>query len=426
MKNLLQKKQRRRCLLFALLVNSMIVLGYGYYWIKVNVPSEIKLLIGQEEEFDFSIPIQASVFNEDAKGVLYVNQQPLSKEEINIDLSAPFCVSSESLGEYEVQLKLFGIFPIKEVSLEIIEELEVMPGGSVIGLQVETDGILVLGTGEVILEDGSSAEPAKGLLKSGDYIIGINGKNRVTRKDLIHSIGKDIVHLTIKRGQQNIIVDIQPVKDYSGKYKIGTWIRTDAQGIGTITFMTTNGKFGALGHGITDIDTGLLMRIQTGKLYDAEVLSVVKGKNGTPGELIGIIRQSGVSLIGEITKNCTQGIYGQIKLSGIDKNETIPIALKQDIVLGKASILCEVDEEIREYEIEIEKIELGRTKDNKGLVIKITDEELLQKTGGIVQGMSGSPIIQNGKLVGAVTHVLVNDPTRGYGIFIENMLGQTN
>lgn len=422
MKSLLQKKQRRRCLLFVLCANAMIILGYGYYWMKINVPSEIKLLIGQEENFDFSIPIEASIFNEDAKGVLYVNQEPLSKEEINIDLSTPFSVSSKALGEYEVQLKLFGILPIKDISLEVIEELEVIPGGSVIGLQVETDGILVLGTGEVILKDGNSVEPAKGLLKSGDYIIGVNGKKNITRKDLLDAIGKEEVHLIVKRGQEQIKVDIQPVEDYSGKYKIGAWIRTDAQGIGTITFVTTNGKFGALGHGITDVDTGLLMEVETGKLYDAEVLSVVKGKNGTPGELIGIIRQSGVSLIGEITKNLSQGIYGQIKLNAIDENEVIPIALKQDIKLGKATILCEVDEEVKEYEIEIEKIELGRTKDNKGLVIKITDEELLQKTGGIVQGMSGSPIIQDGKLIGAVTHVLVNDPTRGYGIFIENML----
>lgn len=164
------------------------------------------------------------------------------------------------------------------------------------------------------------------------------------------------------------------------------------------------------------------MEIETGKLYDAEVLSVVKGRNGTPGELIGIIRQSGISLIGEITDNSSEGIYGQMKLGMIDTKEAVPIALKQDIELGKAVILCQVDSKVQEYEIEIERIELGRTNDNKGLVIRVTDEALLKKTGGIVQGMSGSPIMQNGKLIGAVTHVLVNDPTRGYGIFIENML----
>jgi len=154
------------------------------------------------------------------------------------------------------------------------------------------------------------------------------------------------------------------------------------------------------------------------------VLSVVKGKNGTPGELIGIIRQSGISTIGQIEENSSKGIYGQMKLGMVDTTKAVPVAMKQDIELGAATILCQVDSEVKEYEIEIERIELGRTNDNKGLVIRITDEALLKKTGGIVQGMSGSPILQNGKLIGAVTHVLVNDPTRGYGIFIETMLEQ--
>lgn len=395
---------------------------YGYYWMKVNIPSEIRLLLGQEERFDFSVPMKASITGEEAAGVLYVNQEPLSEEVIHIDLLNPFSVSSESLGEYDIQLKLFGLIPIKEISLEVIEELEVLPGGNVVGLQVETDGIMVLGTGSVTLKDGSSAEPAKGLLKSGDYIIGLNGVQGISRKKLTDSIGVEPLELLVKREEELIEVTVQPVQDYSDKYKLGVWIRTDAQGIGTLTYIMGNGKFGALGHGITDVDTGLLMEIDSGKLYDAEVLSVVKGKNGTPGEIIGIIRQSGISMIGEITENCSKGIYGQMKLGILDTQKAIPVALKQDIKLGTATILCQVDLQVQEYEIEIERIELGRTNDNKGLVIRITDEELLKKTGGIVQGMSGSPILQDGKIVGAVTHVLVNDPTRGYGIFIENML----
>ena len=418
------RKQRKKGWLFALVAGIGLLLGcfYGYYWMRINVPSEMKLLLGQEEEFDFSVPMQASIMSEEATGVLYINQEPLSEDVIHIDLQKPFSVSSESLGEYEVQLKLFGLLPIREISLEVIEEPEVIPGGDVIGLQIETDGILVLGTGAVTLKDGTTVEPVKGILKSGDYIVGINEKKNVTRKDLIDSIGAEEMELTINRNEEIIKVIVQPVQDYSGKYKLGAWIRTDAQGIGTITYVTSNGKFGALGHGITDVDTGLLMEIDSGKLYDAEVLSVVKGKNGTPGEIIGIIRQSGISLIGEINENCSKGIYGQMKLGMVDDEVAVPVALKQDIELGAATIFCQVDSEVKEYEIEIERIELGRTNDNKGLVIKITDEELLKKTGGIVQGMSGSPIMQNGKLVGAVTHVLVNDPTRGYGIFIENML----
>jgi len=417
-------RRRRKGWIFALMATvSVILLSiYGYYWMKVNVPSEIKLLLGQEEQFDFSVPMEASIFREETAGVLYINQEPLSKDMIDIDLQNPFSVSSEALGKYEVLLKLFGVIPIKEITLEVIEELEVIPGGDVIGLQIETDGILVLGTGSVTLKDGSTVEPAKGILKSGDYIVGINGKRGITRQEFLNSIGVEPLELTVKRSGGLVSLTIQPVQDYSGKYKLGAWIRTDAQGIGTITYVTSNGKFGALGHGITDVDTGLLMEIDHGKLFDAEVLSVVKGKNGTPGELIGIIRQSGISFIGEINENCSKGIYGQMKLGLVDDDQAVPISLKQDIELGAATILCQVDSEVKEYDIEIERIELARTNDNKGLVIRITDEELLRKTGGIVQGMSGSPIMQNGKLIGAVTHVLVNDPTRGYGIFIENML----
>ncbi len=425
MEKVLRFAKRKGWLLALLAVSLGFVFLYGYYWMKINVPSEMKLLLGQEEKFDFSVPMEASITGEEAAGVLYINQEPLSEDVIDIDLLNPFSVSSDSLGEYEVQLKLFGLFPIKEISLEVIEELEVIPGGDIIGLQIETEGILVLGTGTVTMKDGSNAEPAKGLLKSGDYIVGINGKMGVTREDLTDSITVEPVKLTIKRNNEIVEVEIQPVQDYSGKYKLGVWIRTDAQGIGTITYITNNGKFGALGHGITDVDTGLLMEIDGGKLYDAEVLSVVKGKNGTPGELIGIIRQSGISVIGEIDENCSKGIYGQMKLGMINSDRAVPVALKQDIKQGPASILCQVDSEVKEYDIEIERIELGRTHDNKGLVIRITDEELLKKTRGIVQGMSGSPIMQNGKLVGAVTHVLVNDPTRGYGIFIESMLEVT-
>jgi len=300
------RRKRKGWLLILTVVSLILCACYGAYWMKINVPSEIKLLLGQEEEFDFSVPMEASIFGEEAQGVLYVNQKPLSEDVIDIDLQNPFSVSTETLGKYEVLLKLFGIIPIKEISVEVIEELEVIPGGNIIGLQIETDGILVLGTGEVTQKDGTTVEPAKGILRSGDYIIGINGKQGVDRTDLTNSIGEDAITLTVERGGETIEVEIQPAQDYSGKYKLGAWIRTDAQGIGTITYMTSNGKFGALGHGITDVDTGLLMEIDGGKLFDAEVLSVVKGKNGTPGELIGIIRQSGISQIGEITVNCSK------------------------------------------------------------------------------------------------------------------------
>ena len=291
--------------------------------------------------------------------------------------------------------------------------LYLVPGGTVFGAKIKQSGVVVTEIGT-----GSSQ------FCIGDRIIRIGGedvKSLDDAKSKINSSGGASLDIELLRGGERRHISVTPSLT-GGSYKLGVVLKDGAAGIGTITYITSNGKFGALGHGITDVDTGLLMQIDGGKLFDAEVLSVVKGKNGIPGELIGIIRQSGMSQIGEIDENCSKGIYGQVKLGMVDNSKAIPIALKQDIKLGPATIYCQVDSEVREYEIEIERIELGRTNDNKGLVIKITDEALLKKTGGIVQGMSGSPIIQDGKVVGAVTHVLVNDPTRGYGIFIENML----
>lgn len=413
----------RRILLGLIICNFAALVTYGYYLLKTSVPDEMKILLGQEEEFQFSVPIHASI-SEDAVGVLYVNEEPLSKEDITIDLRNPVSISSNELGTYGVKLSLFGIVPIKEISLEVIEKIEVVPGGSVIGLQVETDGILVLGTGSVMGKDGAYHEPAAGILKSGDYIMKVNGEKVNGKEALTGRIGKEKLNLTIERDGRLRNVSVQPVKDSAGDYKIGVWIRTDTQGIGTLTFTTTNGYFGALGHGITDVDTGVLMKVGSGSIYEAEVLNIVRGKEGTPGELVGIIRRSGNSRIGSITKNTPQGIFGELPPVKTTTDGVLSVGLKQEIRPGAATILCQVDSQVKEYEIEILKIDLGASGSNKGLVIQITDEELIRKTGGIVQGMSGSPILQNGKIVGAVTHVFIRDSTKGYGTFIENMLKQ--
>ena len=413
----------RRILMGLIVCNLVALVTYGYYLLKTSVPDEMKILLGQEEEFDFSLPIHASI-SEDAVGVLYVNQKPLSENDIKIDLSSPFSVSSNELGRYKVQLTLFGIIPIKDISLEVIEEIEVIPGGSVIGLQVETDGILVLGTGTVMGSDGTYYEPADGLIKSGDYIVAVNGEKVSRKEELIERIGKKAIQLTIERDGKTRKITLQPVKDSTGDYKIGVWIRTDTQGIGTLTFTTTNGYFGALGHGITDVDTGVLMKVGNGSIYEAEVLNIIRGREGTPGELVGIIRRASNCCIGTITKNTSQGIFGQTDSRRTVTNGTMSIGLKQEIKLGPATILCQVDSKIQEYKIEILKIDFSSSGGNKGLVIQITDPELIKKTGGIVQGMSGSPIIQNGKLIGAVTHVFIRDSTKGYGPFIENRLKQ--
>ncbi|NLJ95808.1 MAG: SpoIVB peptidase, partial [Clostridiales bacterium] len=234
------------------------------------------------------------------------------------------------------------------------------------------------------------------------------------------------VRLKVRRNKEIITVKIAPVSTADGDYKIGAWIRDDTQGIGTLTFVSTNGYFGALGHGITDVDTGLLMEISKGSIFDAEILNIVKGKEGEPGELIGMIRQSEKYRIGTIVDNTYQGIFGTLNHKYKFDSEFKPtkIGFKQEVKLGKAYIRCMVEGSIVDYEIEIQKVDMSNSNHSKGLVIKITDERLLNTTGGIVQGMSGSPIIQNNKIIGAVTHVFIQDSTKGYGTFIENMVNK--
>ena len=208
------------------------------------------------------------------------------------------------------------------------------------------------------------------------------------------------------------------------EYKIGIWVRDDSQGIGTLTFITKDGKFGALGHGISDVDTGKLLGSINGILYKADIWGIKKGKNGSPGGLLGSISYEKNKEYGTINSNTNHGIFGQANEMLINECtfEYMDIGLKQDVKKGKAIIRCTVDGTIKDYEIEIIKVDYSNSHRNKGMVIEITDEELLDKTGGIVQGMSGSPIVQNGKIIGAVTHVFINNSTKGYGIFIENML----
>lgn len=234
----------------------------------------------------------------------------------------------------------------------------------------------------------------------------------------------DSVMLKVRRGKETIPLSLTPVKDKEGKYKLGIWVRDDTQGIGTLTYVDEDGRFGALGHGISDVDTGELLSIADGNLYDAQILGIRKGEKGNPGELSGLIRYEAGNILGEISENRKNGIFGTMEASQL-KNmnlEKVPIGYKQDLKTGPASVFCCTDGEVKEYAAEITRIDLNHEDSNKSFVIQITDKELLEKTGGIVQGMSGSPVLQNGKLFGAVTHVFVQDSTSGYGIFIENMM----
>lgn len=423
-----RKKIYRRVLLSFFLISLAAIIYLIIYNLEKNIPNEIKIVVDREESFSFNMPLKANIETEDI-GVISVNDTRVPSNQINIDLNEPFTLSSSKIGKYIVNVKLFGLINYKNISLDVIEQVELIPCGTPIGISIETDGILVLGNNEITGADGLNYEPSYNKLKSGDYIISINDKKIMQKEDLIEEIqksqGKDI-KLTIRRNGEILTTRITPVKTTSGKYQIGTWIRDDTQGIGTLTFISTNGHFGALGHGITDIDTGRLMEIDKGEIYDAQIISIVKGKEGEPGEIIGMIRQNEKNRIGNITDNTSQGIFGDVNHKYKLKDEANPlkIGFKQEVKIGKAYIRCMVDGTIADYEIEIQKIDISNSNHSKGLVIKITDERLLNITGGIVQGMSGSPIIQNNKIIGAVTHVFIQDSTKGYGTFIENMVNK--
>lgn len=357
-----------------------------------------------------------------------------STEDVTEVLSAPLVTFEKAVtvsqdGGYILPCRLLGYIPFKEVKVTPVDEQEIYVSGSTIGIYMETEGVLVIDTGEIEDQNGEMKEPAKNLVRQGDYIVSFNGEKISTKRELINDIagldGEEVT-LEVKREGESVPVSVTPVKDTKGDYKLGIWVRDDTQGIGTLTYVDQNGRYGALGHGISDIDTAQLLNIRNGALYKAQILAINKGSKGNPGELAGFIRYDDRNILGSIEINSKNGIYGQF-YKGAEDGITLkkmPVAYKQDVKTGEASVLCNVDGEVREYQAEIKRIDLNHEDTNKSFVIQITDEKLLEKTGGIVQGLSGSPVLQNSKMVGAITHVFVQDSTSGYGIFIENMLGK--
>lgn len=299
------------------------------------------------------------------------------------------------------------------------------PAGIVTGIYVKTKGILVLEVTKVWLRD-SYKEPAKGILKKGDYLLSCNGTTLRTKEDLAKELNRGKgkpVKLTIRRGGKKSRVTITPVKQ-DDTYHIGCWVRDDMAGLGTITLCTPQNTYVALGHCISDMDLNLKVRIRQGSIHPCSLTDIRKGKRNYPGALIGYIDYHPEEPVGTITKNTPNGICGEIlKLPKyMEDEEYLPIAKRSQVHPGKAELISDLSGKRRRYSLKILHINHFNRMDSKGFVIEITDKELLSKTGGIVQGMSGSPIIQDGRIVGAVTHVLVHDAKRGYGIFIEDML----
>lgn len=431
----LSKEQKKSygILLGSILVTAIIALTgvlYLAYW--GRIPSTINVRAGMEQQLDFRIPVSGKIRSCEENSNREENNRravAVMEHSIPVDFTHSVTMKTGQVNHYRMDLKLFGVIPYKTVDIQVIPDRQLIPSGMPIGIYVKTNGVLVVGIGSFKNENGDEVSPAKYALQKGDYIMQIDGIRLENKKDFVHRVeesnGNSMI-MTIRRNDELTDVIVKPEKAESGSYKIGTWIRDNAQGIGTMTYQGTDHSFGALGHGINDIDTSVLMSLEKGTLYRTDIVGITRGTSGSPGEMTGYIDYGEDNVIGEILKNTTEGIYGVYndKLQPDVYQEPIPIGLKQELQVGPAQIICSVNGQAEYYDIEILEINMDRNNVNRGIVLQVTDEKLLALTGGIIQGMSGSPIIQNGHIVGAVTHVFVSNPSKGYGIFIEEMLSQ--
>ena len=330
-------------------------------------------------------------------------------------------VQSSSESNTKAEIMLFGTIPVKQVDVTLTQRKNVIVGGMPFGIRIYTDGLIVSETSAV----GNRNPAQEAGISCGDIILSVNGEKLSTSEELLKAVEKSCgqpLKIQALHNQKEYFTEINPVYNAEqDHYRIGLMVRDSCAGIGTLTFIDPqNGTFAGLGHGICDTKSGSLMPLQSGDIVHAEITSVQKSTCGNPGALSGCF--SDTSPIGSISANSPCGIYGQ--LSSFDKNApTIPVAFPQEVKRGEAQIITTVDENGPQYySVKIEDISYNNSNASKNMTLRITDKRLLEKTGGIVQGMSGSPVIQNGKLVGAVTHVFVNDPSGGYAIFSDNMI----
>lgn len=385
------------CLALSLAVFSSIL------YLEQNINKDYKVRKGEELEFNSSVPITA-----------VYNGAKLSQ-------STDF---SELGDQYEVDLKIFGIIPFSSVNVQIVDELQVAVLGHPFGMKLYTEGVLVSEVTEVITPNGVANPAAKAGIKKGDYIISVNGEKVYTNEDLsavVENSKGESMNFKILRNKTKINLKVRAeISKENGRYKIGLWVKDSSAGIGTLTFYSpaTNIVCG-LGHGICDDETGNLLNLNSGEIVEAEILSVEKGNIGAPGKLNGRFLYKS---LGKIDLNCNGGVYSGLK-GKINTERLYEVAFKREIENGEAQILCTIEgDKPQLYSCKVELRASAFLSKTQNMIVTITDKKLLSLTGGIVQGMSGSPLIQNGKLIGAVTHVLVDDPTKGYAIFAENML----
>ncbi|KAB2333807.1 SpoIVB peptidase [Bacillus mesophilum] len=403
-----------------ILLVSLIAIGFSKPFQEyIQIPKSITMFEGDQLEFSKARPVSGTL------------AQP--KNSVSIEQSTDsIAINGLENGKNEMLLELAG-FPVKKVDVNVLKDFKVIPGGQSIGVKLNTVGVLVVGHHQVNTSNGKTSPGELAGIKVGDIITEINGKTIEKMADVapfVQEAGKsgNPLQIIVTREDGKVKTQLTPLKEENEElYKLGLYIRDSAAGIGTMTFFHPQSKkYGALGHVISDMDTKKPIVVDDGQIVRSTVTSIEKGSNGNPGEKLARF-SSDKEVIGNIVRNSPFGIFGElnrgIKNGIMDK--PMPIALSHQVKEGPAKILTVVEnDEVKLFDIEIVSTIPQKFPATKGMVIKVVDDELLNKTGGIVQGMSGSPIIQNDKVIGAVTHVFVNDPTSGYGVHIEWMLNE--
>lgn len=382
----------------------------------ISIPKDVTVFLNQEH------PVHLPRLDQTTTSVKQSETIVKAMDASTFQTSAP--------GQSKIVYEFAGI-PVKKVNVDVLNEYKVVPGGQSIGVNLHTLGVLVVGHHLIETKDGDSSPGEEAGIQVGDVILKVNNQDIKKMEEitpLVDEAGEKekTLQFLIQRGEKTIEKELKPALDNEeNNYRIGLYIRDSAAGIGTMTFYDPNTKnYGALGHVISDMDTKKPIQIHDGTIVESSITNIQKGNNGKPGEKQASFNNEDEPL-GTITKNSPFGVFGKLteKLQDSKWNKPMPIALSQEVELGKAQLLTVVDgEKVEAFDVEIVNSVEQKSPATKGMIIKITDKDLLNKTGGIVQGMSGSPIIQNGKIIGAVTHVFVNDPTSGYGVHIEWML----
>ena len=407
-------KKYRLLKIFLLLV--ILLISYIYAIVIGYIPDRIVLFEGEE----IDLP---SIFG--------LSFRDNSNEELVEVSSTTSQKISEEIGVSKMQVSLFNNFFVKSVDVDVLPRTTVIPVGNLAGVKLYTNGVLVVGMSEIQGDDNRMYKPYEETgIEEGDTIVAINDSTIHSTEDLIQCVNMSSgneLEIEYVRDNQTMQCSMTPVKTADEQYKLGLWVRDSAAGVGTVTFYEPSTKsFAALGHGIVDIDTEQLINISSGEFVTTKILNIQKGEKGKPGRIQGTIDNQ--QNIGVISKNTRFGIYGvvdNVLALNLNNSKELEVALRDEIQTGKAKILCTLENgKTEEYEIEIEEIYKDNNYDNKSMKIKVTDNRLIEKTGGIIQGMSGSPIIQNNKFVGAITHVLVNNPQEGYAVFGDIMIKQ--